>query len=121
MKRMIAIAGAAGLFAVALATGSCVLSADSSTRTAEASAQVVSGTRLLIALREPLSTKNAKAGDRFSARTLEPIPITGGSVLRPARRCAGMWIRLKQHIARAGLACGLRLMTSRYQADALHW
>ncbi len=86
MKRMIAIAGAAGLFVVALATGS---SADSSARTAEPSAQVVSGTRLLIALREPLSTKNAKVGDRFSARTLEPIPITGGSVLPPGAEVRG--------------------------------
>lgn len=39
MKRTIAIAGAAGLFFVALA-----FSADSSARTAEASAQVISGT-----------------------------------------------------------------------------
>ena len=89
MKRMIASAGVAGLFAIALATGSGAFSADSSARTAEASAQVVSGTRLLIALREPLSTKNAKAGDRFSARTLEPIPITGGTVLPPGAEVRG--------------------------------
>lgn len=86
MKRKIAIAGAACLFVIALATG---FSADSSARTAEASAQVVSGTRLLIGLQSSLSTKTAKVGDRFSARTLEPLPITDGSVLPPGAEVRG--------------------------------
>lgn len=103
MKRTIAIAGAAGLFFVALATGSRAFSADSSARTAEASAQVISGTRLLIGLRDSLSTKNAKAGDRFSARTLEPIPITDGAVLPPGAEVRGHVDRVEaaHHTGRA--------------------
>ncbi len=91
MKRTIAIAGAAGLFAVALTVGSCALSADSSARAAQSAApvQIVSGTRLLIGLRDSLSTKTAKTGDRFSARTLEPLPMTDGAVLPPSAEVRG--------------------------------
>ncbi|HEY6444639.1 MAG TPA: hypothetical protein VIY66_14985 [Candidatus Acidoferrales bacterium] len=91
MKRTIAIAGAAGLFYVALAVGSCALSAYSLADAAQAGAplEIASGTRLLIGLQDSLSTKTAKAGDRFSARTLEPLTITDGSVLPPGAQVRG--------------------------------
>ena len=91
MKRTIAVAGAAALSYVALAVGSFAFSADSLADAAQSAAplQIVSGTRLLIGLRDSLSTKTAKAGDRFSARTLEPLPITDGTVLPPGAEVRG--------------------------------
>ncbi len=91
MKRTIAIAGAAGLFYMALAVGSCAFSANSVADAAQSAAplQIVSGTRLLIGLRDSLSTKTAKAGERFSARTLEPLPITDGTILPPGAEVRG--------------------------------
>jgi hypothetical protein len=42
---------------------------------------VPSGSRILVALERPLSTKDAKANDPFEAETLEPLTGTDGSVL----------------------------------------
>ena len=39
------------------------------------------GTRILIALQDPLSTKDDKAGKQFIARTLEPVVAPNGRVL----------------------------------------
>ena len=91
MKRTIAIAGAAGLFYLMLAVGLRGLSADSVVSAAQSAPprQIVSGTRLLIGLRDPLSTKTVKVGDRFSARTLEPLPTTDGTVLPPGAEVRG--------------------------------
>ncbi len=91
MKRIIGFAGVAGFFAVALAVGACALGQDSSAGTVQSPepVQIVSGTRFLIGLRGPLSTNSAKAGDRFSARTLEPLPMTDGSVLPPGAEVRG--------------------------------
>lgn len=91
MKRTIAITAAASLFVVALAVGSGALRADSSAGAAQSAApiQIVSGTRFLIGLRDSLSTKSAKTGDRFSARTLEPLPLSDGTVLRPGAEVRG--------------------------------
>jgi len=90
MRRTIAIAASAGLFYVALA-GAFALGADSLAVAAQSTAplQIVSGTRLLIGLRDSLSTKTAKMGDRFSARTLEPLSITDGSLLPPGAEVRG--------------------------------
>ncbi len=83
MKPIIAFAGVAGFFAVALAVGVCAFGGDSSARAVQSRepVQIVSGTRLLIGLRDSLSTKTAKTGDRFSARTLEPVSKTDGTIL----------------------------------------
>src|SRR5690348_6689728 len=90
MKRTIAIAGAVSLFYFALA-GSCALRANCLADAAQSSVplRIVSGTRLLIGLRNPLSTKTAKSGDRFSARTLEPLPVSDGTVLPPGAEVRG--------------------------------
>ena len=49
---------------------------------------VPAGVRVLIGLRDSLDTKDAKAGDRFRARTLEPLTMANGRVLS-----SGMEIR----------------------------
>ena len=83
MKRIIGFAGVAGFFAVALAVGVCAFGRNSSVRAVKSRdpVQIVSGTRFLIGLRDSLSTQSAKAGDRFSARTLEPVSMTDGTIL----------------------------------------
>ena len=43
--------------------------------------EVVPGTHFLVALQDPLSTGDSKAGDHFSARTLEPIASADGTTL----------------------------------------
>jgi len=45
---------------------------------------VPSGSRILVVLDKPLSTKDAKANDSFQAATLEPVTATDGSVVLPA-------------------------------------
>ncbi len=42
---------------------------------------IPSGSRILVELDKPLSTKDAKANDAFQAATLEPLTATDGSVL----------------------------------------
>jgi hypothetical protein len=50
---------------------------------------VGSGTRFLAVLEDTLSTENGKAGDRFRARTIEPLPLSNGSVLGPGLEIRG--------------------------------
>lgn len=50
---------------------------------------VGAGTRFLALLEDPLNTQNAKAGDRFRARTIEPIPALDGSVIAPGLEILG--------------------------------
>jgi hypothetical protein len=56
---------------------------------ASAPNQVASGTHFLAGLDETLSTSEAKAGDRFMARTLEPLIAADGTVLRPGALIRG--------------------------------
>jgi hypothetical protein len=50
---------------------------------------VTPGTRFLVGLQDTLSTQNAKASDRFHARTLEPITMSDGTVLAPGLEVRG--------------------------------
>ena len=50
---------------------------------------IPSGTRFLSSLEAPLSTKDAKAGDRFEAMTLEPLVAIDGTVLRAGTAIRG--------------------------------
>src|ERR1700690_4382937 len=50
---------------------------------------VSAGTRFLIGLQNHLDTKDAKNGDRFHARTLEPLLTTNGAVLSPGMDVRG--------------------------------
>jgi hypothetical protein len=47
------------------------------------------GTRFLAVLEDPLNTQSAKAGDRFRARTIEPIQALDGSILSPGFEIVG--------------------------------
>jgi hypothetical protein len=47
------------------------------------------GTRFLVALQTPISTKEDKAGKQVLARTLEPIPTADGSVVAPGALVRG--------------------------------
>jgi hypothetical protein len=51
--------------------------------------QVTAGTRFLVGLQDTLSTENAKAGDHFKVRTLEPLRLANGSVLPPGMELTG--------------------------------
>jgi len=54
------------------------------------------------ALEDPLNTKNAKAGDRFRARTIEPIPTLDGSVIAPGLEIVGHVDKWRPHTRRSG-------------------
>jgi hypothetical protein len=56
---------------------------------ANALSAVTPGTRFLAGLQDTLSTGTAKAGDRFHARTLEPLTISDGTVLAPGLEIRG--------------------------------
>jgi hypothetical protein len=51
--------------------------------------EVPSGTRFLVGLQQTLNTKNGKAGDRFTVRTLEPLATANGLVLPPGSELRG--------------------------------
>lgn len=50
---------------------------------------VPSGTHFLAAIRNPISTEKAKAGDHFKAETLETLVATDGTVLQPGAEVRG--------------------------------
>lgn len=50
---------------------------------------VGAGTRFLATLEDTLSTQNAKVGDRFRARTLEPLQASDGSIVSPGLEIRG--------------------------------
>jgi hypothetical protein len=56
---------------------------------AVAANEVVPSTRLLIRLEDALSTKDAKAGERFTARTIEPLASADGTRLTPGAEIRG--------------------------------
>jgi hypothetical protein len=51
--------------------------------------EVAPGTRFMIRLESPLSTKDAKAGQAFLARTIEPIVSADGTTLTPGAEIRG--------------------------------
>ena len=50
---------------------------------------VTPGARFLVTLGNSLSTQSAKAGDRFQARTIEPLPTSDGALLGPGLEVRG--------------------------------
>jgi hypothetical protein len=50
---------------------------------------VPAGVRVLIGLQSTLDTKDAKSGDQFRARTLEPLTMTNGRTLPPGMEIRG--------------------------------
>jgi hypothetical protein len=51
--------------------------------------QIAPGARLLVRLQDRLSTKENKAGQVFSARTIEPLSAADGTLLRPGAEVRG--------------------------------
>jgi hypothetical protein len=89
MKRQAAILALAGtLFAVTLSIYAQNSSAERSLG-AGVPSTVTPGTRFLAGLQDPLSTQNAKTGDRFYARTLEPLTTSDGTILPPGLEIRG--------------------------------
>ncbi len=50
---------------------------------------VSAGTRFIVGLQDNLGTKDSKNGDRFHARTLEPLTTTNGAILSPGMEVRG--------------------------------
>jgi hypothetical protein len=50
---------------------------------------VGAGTRVLAVLEDPISTENGKAGQRFRARTIEPLPLLSGAIIGPGLEIRG--------------------------------
>jgi hypothetical protein len=92
MKRTTLLPAMVALLTAILAAGTPVFAQDQPTAGSTSSAapnEVVSSTRFLIRLQDALSTKDSKAGERFSARTLEPLASADGTTLRPGAEIRG--------------------------------
>ncbi len=92
MRRISMLPAMAVLLILTLAAALPVSAQDRSTAASTASVapnEVTSGTRFLIRLQDTLGTKDAKAGDRFSARTLEPLASADGRVLAAGAEVRG--------------------------------
>jgi hypothetical protein len=50
---------------------------------------VGAGTRFLAVLEDALSTDNGKVGERFRARTIEPLPLSNGALIGPGLEIRG--------------------------------
>jgi hypothetical protein len=82
----------AALLAAMIGSGTPVLAQHQSTgvsTSAAAASEVVPSTRFLIRLQDTLSTKDSKAGERFTARTLEPLASADGTTLTPGAEIRG--------------------------------
>jgi hypothetical protein len=86
MIRIRVLPAMAALLALTLVGGSPAIAQEQS---APAANEVAPGTRFLIALDDPLSTKDAKAGDHFEGRTLERIMSADGTTLMPGAEIRG--------------------------------
>ena len=93
MKRAIATFASGAFFALVFILSSASLLAHPARPSMQSSApaanEVSAGTRFLIRLDDILSTKTIKAGDRFRARTIEPLASEGGMVMAPGVELRG--------------------------------
>jgi len=80
MKRTSTLPAMAALLVLTLATTWPAFAQDQSAASA-APNEVTSGTRFLVRLQGELGTKDTKAGDQFTARTLEPLVSADGTGL----------------------------------------
>jgi hypothetical protein len=94
MKRVIILPAIAALLTLTLAAAGPGFAQEQSRTAGVASSasspnQVVQGTRFLIRLNDPLSTKESKAGDLFTAQTLDPIVSADGTGLAAGAEVRG--------------------------------
>ena len=88
-KNTYVVALTLALLVVAVAPVHAQNQATSGTVAVSMTNQVPTGTRFLAGLDEVLSTEGSKAGDRFTARTLEPLVAADGTVLPPGAKIRG--------------------------------
>lgn len=88
MKRISVLPAMAALLILTLAAVLPVSAQEQSAASA-APNEVSSGTRFLVRLQGTLGTKDAKAGDHFTARTLEPLISADGTALRAGAEIRG--------------------------------
>jgi hypothetical protein len=81
MKRITMLPAMAALLALIFAAGLPSLAQNQAASSA-APNEVAPGTRFLVRLQDTLSTKDSKAGDHFTVRTLEPVASADGTTLR---------------------------------------
>jgi hypothetical protein len=89
MKRATMLPAMAALLTLMLAAGLPVSAQEQSATQNAAPNEVGAGARFLIRLNGPLSTKDAKTGDQFTARTLEPLVSADGTNLTPGAEIRG--------------------------------
>jgi hypothetical protein len=93
MKRITLLPAMAALLIVMLAAGKPVFPQDRSTGVVSTSSpapnEVAPSTRFLVRLQDRLDTKDSKAGERFTARTLEPLVSADGTALTPGAEVRG--------------------------------
>jgi hypothetical protein len=92
MKRTMMLPAMAALLTAILAASTPVFAQDQSAGGSTSPAApngVASSTRFLIRLQETLSTKDSKAGEQFTARTLEPLASADGTTLTPGADIRG--------------------------------
>ncbi|HUJ82352.1 MAG TPA: hypothetical protein VLW83_10735 [Candidatus Acidoferrales bacterium] len=95
MKRISMLPAMAALLVLALAALSPAVAQDQSTSSA-APNEVSTGTRFLVRLQETLDTQTAKAGDQFTALTLERLVSADGTALRPGAEIRGHIDKIQQ-------------------------
>ncbi|HKV04179.1 MAG TPA: hypothetical protein VJO53_03610 [Candidatus Acidoferrales bacterium] len=92
MKRTSMLPAMAALLSLVVTVGWQARAQDQAAPSSTASVapnEISPGTRFLIGLQDGLSTKDGKAGDGFTARTLEPLLSADGTVLRPGAEIRG--------------------------------
>jgi hypothetical protein len=81
MQRMSVLLALATLLVFIAGAGLPAIAQDQSAAPSAAPNEVTAGTRFLIGLEQTLATESAKSGDRFRARTLEPLTSSDGTTL----------------------------------------
>jgi hypothetical protein len=93
MKRTTSLPAAAAFVMMMIAASYPLLAQDQSTGAASASSpvanEVAPSIRFLVRLQDTLSTKDSKAGERFTARTISPLASSDGTTLTPGAEIRG--------------------------------
>jgi hypothetical protein len=98
MKHIVKLFAVSALFSFAVAIAPAFAQEQNAGSDGSVAAkEVSSGTRFLISLDDALSSKDSKPGERFHARTLEPIIAADGTGLRQGAEIRG-------HVAKVEMA-----------------
>ncbi len=90
--RVPAIMALLALFVIPILSPACLLRAQGNPSNSDATVapdEVQAGTRLLMRLDDPISTKGSKKGDRFTAETLDRLYSADGTALTPGAKIRG--------------------------------